>query len=64
MDFSHPSKFYFSSLTVSRRHLRVQNARYEVVHKINSRHWSSYIYLSNRIASSGVFGLIIPSLSC
>jgi hypothetical protein len=44
--------------------LRVQNARYEVVHKINSRHCSSYIYLSNRITRNGVFGLIIPSLFC
>ena len=62
MDFSNPSKFCSSSLAGYKRHSRIQNAKYAVVQKINNCNCPSYIYLSGRLTSSSVFGLINPSL--
>ena len=58
MDFSHPSKFCSSSLAGYKRHSRIQNAKYAVVHKINNCNCPSYIYLSGRLTSGSVFKLI------
>ena len=63
MDFSHPSKFCSLSLAGYKRHSRIQNAKYAVVHKINNCNCPSYIYLSGRLTSGSVFGLINPSKS-